>query len=65
MKKRVIACLLAGLMTVSLAACGGGGVSSNSSSSKGNDDSKKSEADSEVGVEQTATPQAPPEDAPV
>lgn len=65
MKKRVIACLLAGILTFSLAACSGGSVSSNSSSGSGKEDDKKSSADSEVGVEQTAEPQAPPEDAPV
>lgn len=63
MKKKVVACLLAGTMAMSLTACGGGGVSSNSSSGK--EDSKESTADEEVGVEQTADPQAPPEDAPV
>ena len=42
-------------------ACSGGGVSSNDASK----DSGKSSADTEVGVEQTAKPQAPPEDAPV
>lgn len=63
MKKKVVACLLAGTMAMSLTACGGGGVSSNSSTGK--EDSKESSADSEVGVEQTAEPQAPPEDAPV
>ena len=61
MRKKVISCLLAGIMTVSLAACSGGGVSSNDASK----DSGKSSADTEVGVEQTAKPQAPPEDAPV
>ena len=63
MKKKVVACLLAGTMAMSLTACGGGGVSSNSSTGK--EDRKESSADSEVGVEQTAEPQAPPEDAPV
>ena len=65
MKKRVIACLLAGILTFSLAACSGGSVSSNSSSDSGKGDDKASSADSEVGVEQTGEPQAPPEDAPV
>ena len=64
MKKKVVACLLAGTMAMSLTACGGGGVSSNSSSGKG-DSKEASTADKEVGVEQTAEPQAPPEDAPV
>lgn len=64
MKKKVVACLLAGTMAMSLTACGGGGVSSNSSSGKG-DSKEASTADEEVGVEQTAEPQAPPEDAPV
>lgn len=62
MKKKVLACLLAGAMVLSSAACSGGGVSSKSASGK--EDAKKS-ADNEVGVEQTAEPQAPPEDAPV
>lgn len=59
-KKRLIACLLAGTMIVSLAACSGGSVSSK--------DAKKSnggDADTKVGVEQTAKPKAPPKDAPV
>lgn len=64
MKKKVVACLLAGTMAMSLTACGGGGVSSNSSLGKG-DSKEASTADKEVGVEQTAEPQAPPEDAPV
>ena len=64
MKKKVVACLLAGTMAMSLTACGGGGVSSNSSSGKG-DSKEASTTDKEVGVEQTAEPQAPPEDAPV
>ena len=64
MKKKVVACLLAGTMAMSLTACGGGGVSSNSSTGK-EDSKEENSADSEVGVEQTATPQAPPEDAPV
>ena len=34
MKKKVVACLLAGTMAMSLTACGGGGVSSNSSTGK-------------------------------
>ena len=53
MRKKVMSCLLAGIMTVSLAACSGGGVSSNDASK----DSGKSSADTEVGVEQTAKPQ--------
>lgn len=40
MRKKVISCLLAGIMTVSLAACSGGGVSSNDASK----DSGKSSA---------------------
>lgn len=59
-KKRLIACVLAGTMALSLAACSGGSVSSKDA---GKDSG--SDADTQTGVEQTAKPQAPPEDAPV
>lgn len=59
---RGIALALAGVMTLSLTACGGGGgVSSNNS---GSNTDKKKEVKQEVG-EITKDPEAPPKDAPV
>lgn len=64
MYKKLLACLMAGAMTLSLAACGSGAVSSNSSKdTKGSD--KTADADKQVGVEQKSEPKAPPKDAKV
>lgn len=62
MNKKFLACLMAGAMSISLAACGSGGVSSNSSGGTKNEN-KTANADKQVGVEQKAEVKAPPKDA--
>ena len=60
MKKRMIALMLAGIMVLSVTACGGGGASSKNQNNQDDGESKQ------VGVEVTEDMQsAPPEDAPV
>lgn len=57
MKKRMIALMLAGIMVLSVTACGGGGASSKNQNNQDDGESKQ------VGVEVTEDMQsAPPED---
>lgn len=69
MKKRIVACLLAGTMVFSLTACGGG-ASSKDAGNKQNETNTEKESDdkgeAQVGVEVDSSTQGPaPADAPV